>query len=101
MTDAITAILLLLLNGNSGEAYNICNDKESRSVYEIARLVAGKVANGKINVIVEPIEDMGYAPDVNMYLISDKLKMLGWEAAVDMEEAYKRLAECIEKSKRE
>lgn len=34
---------------------------------------------------------MGYAPDVLMYLNSDKLRMLGWNSKVDMAEAYRRM----------
>ena len=37
------------------------------------------------------LENMGYAPDVAMYLDSSKLRMLGWSAKVDMAEAYRRL----------
>ncbi|MGX8703769.1 MAG: NAD-dependent epimerase/dehydratase family protein, partial [bacterium] len=48
LTDAIAGILLLLSGGKKGEAYNICNDSETRSVYEIARLVAEQVAGGAI-----------------------------------------------------
>ena len=53
LSDAITAILLILIKGGSGEAYNICNDKETRSVKQIAHLVANYVACGKISVRIK------------------------------------------------
>lgn len=95
LTDAITGILTVLERGTKSEAYNICNDKETRSVREIADLVANEVADGSINVKIELKENMGYAPDVAMYLDSSKLRNLGWKAEVGMKEAYRRLAEYI------
>ena len=45
LTDAITAILTMLECGKAGQAYNICNDAETRSVKEIANLVAERRKN--------------------------------------------------------
>ncbi len=96
LSDAITGILTILMKGKAGEAYNICNDKETRSVYEIAELVAKAVAEDSIKVKVEiPDHDMGYAPEVHMYLNSDKLKQLGWHPEVDMKNAYQKLADYL------
>lgn len=95
LTDAITGILTILEKGKSGEAYNICNDKETVSVREIAELVCNDVAKGKIKVSIEKKDNMGYAPDVVMYLVSSKLQELGWSAEVGMAEAYMRLIEYL------
>ncbi|MDD6518593.1 MAG: NAD-dependent epimerase/dehydratase family protein [Oribacterium sp.] len=95
LTDAITGILTLLIKGDKGQAYNICNDTETRSVREIADLVASKVADGSISVRIEMKENMGYAPDVAMYLNSDKIKNLGWKTEVGMKAAYRRLCEYL------
>lgn len=95
LTDALKAILVLLNNGAAGEAYNVCNDGESRSVREIAELVCHEVAGDKINVRVEKKDNMGYAPDVALYLDSGKLRELGWQAEVGIAEAYRRLVEYI------
>ena len=95
LTDALTAILTLMQSGTPGEAYNVCNDRETRSVRDIAQLVAEQVAGGRIAVRVELRQNMGYAPDTAMYLCSDKLRALGWEPKVGMVEAYGRLCEYI------
>lgn len=95
LTDAITGILTVLIKGDKGQAFNICNDTETRSVREIADLVASKVAGGSINVRIEMKKNMGYAPDVAMYLNSDKIKSLGWKPEVEMKEAYRRLCEYL------
>lgn len=93
LTDAITGILTIAVYGKKAEAYNVCNDEETRTIYEIARLVADKVAKRKISVVIDipKQEDMGYAPDNTMRLDSTKIKELGWRADVGMEEGYRRL----------
>lgn len=98
LSDAIGAILLLLEKGKKGEAYNICNDKESRSVKEIADLVKNQIAKGKISVEMDINPNMGYAPDVEMYLDSSKIGTLGWIPKVNMINAYKRMIEYIDES---
>ena len=91
LSDAIEGILTILTKGIKGCAYNVCNDQETRSVREIAELVCSDVADGEIRVQIEIMDNMGYAPDVDMYLNSEKLRKLGWEAKVSMIDAYKRL----------
>lgn len=96
LVDALTGILTLLVKGTAGEAYNICNDKESRTVRQVADLVAGEVAKGRIGVKVAiPKNNPGYAPDVQMFLSSERLKALGWNPEISMVEAYRRLVEYV------
>ena len=97
ITDAISGILVILLKGKRGEAYNICNDIETRSVRETAQLVCDVVAGGKISVNIERKDDMGYAPTSRYYLVSSKLKELGWIPKVNLIDGYKRLIDyCME-----
>ena len=99
LSDAITGLLTIMLKGEAGQAYNVCNDKETRSVRSIAELVASEVSGGKIDVLIDiPEENMGYALDAALYLNSDKLRSLGWKAEVTMAEAYRRLIEYIRES---
>ena len=95
LTDAIKGILTVLEKGERGQAYNVCNDGETKSVREIAELVCHEVAGDKISVRIEKKDNMGYAPDVAMYLDSGKLMKLGWRAEVGITEAYKRLVEYL------
>ena len=95
LTDAISGILTILQKGEKGQAYNVCNDAETRSVLEIAELVCHEVAAHKIKVYIEKKKNMGYAPDVAMHLDSGKLRALGWNAEVGMAEAYRRLVEYL------
>lgn len=95
--DAIDGIFTILLMGSDGEAYNVCNDKESRTIYSIAELVSGKIANNNIEVKLDiPNKNIyGYPPTSLMRLNSDKLKALGWKANIDMETAYRNLIDYL------
>lgn len=92
--DAIIAIFILLIYGNSGEAYTIANEKSNIKIRDMAYMVADKIANGNIKVKFDiPKDSMqyGYAPDVKMKLNASKMRSLGWEPKVGLEEAYRRM----------
>lgn len=96
-SDCIRGLFTVLLKGASGEIYNICNDKETRSIREIAQLVAEKVADGSIKVLFDIPESniFGYAPDAVLKLSSQKIMKLGWNPKVNLEDAYHRLVRYI------
>lgn len=96
--DAVRGVLTILTKGENGKAYNICSDEESRTIAEIAHLVAEQVAEGKIDVVYDITESntFGYAPDAVMRLCSDRLRQLGWQPQVNMTDAYKRLLRYLE-----
>jgi UDP-glucuronate decarboxylase len=97
--DAIKGILLLLLKGENGQAYNISNEQAHMTIYQMAQLVAQRVAGGKISVVFDIPKDSstyGYAPKVKMKLCSDKIRALGWTPSFGLEEMYKRMIEAME-----
>jgi nucleoside-diphosphate-sugar epimerase len=93
-SDAALGLLLLLLKGKNGEAYNIANPDASMTIRETAESVANEVCGGKVKVVVDVPEDIqkrGYAPDVRHRLNADKLKALGWEPRYGLVDMYKRM----------
>lgn len=93
LSDAVTAIFKILLNGHPGEKYNIANCNTYCSIKEMAEMVADKCANKSIKVSIELNENkkFGYAPVLHMNLNTDKLEILGWKPNVDLYHMYKRL----------
>ena len=61
-------------------------------------MVCSDVARGGISVTYDLQNHMGYAPDVNMYLNSEKLRSLGWNVKVRMVDAYERLVRYLKES---
>ena len=92
--DAILAILLLLAKGQKGEAYNIANEESHITIRNMAEMVAGEIADHRIQVVIDIPNDsaaLGYAPPVRMWLDSSKMRALGWEPKVGLKEAYQRM----------
>ena len=94
--DAILALFILLIKGKTGETYNVSNEDNHMTIYEMARLVADDVALGKIQVKIEETnENLGYAPDVKLKLDASKMRALGWKPEMDQKHAYIRLIESM------
>jgi len=94
--DAIKGILLLLLKGENGETYNISNEETNMTIREMAELVAEKIAEGKVSVVTDIPESelmYGYAPKVRMKLSADKMRKLGWNPTVGLEQMYQKMIE--------
>ena len=99
--DAISAILIILLKGKNGEAYNVSNEESHTTIADMALLVAREIADNKIKVVFDIPETnvYGYASDTKMKLNSNKLKKLGWKPQVGLKESYIRLVGSMESSK--
>ena len=89
ISDAVSAILLLLERGGTGEAYNVANPSSYCSIRELAESLCA--AHPPSRVVVERAEGMGYAPACRLRLSAAKLEALGWRARVGLSEALERL----------
>lgn len=97
--DAVIGLLLLLAKGKKGNAYNIANEESHMTIGEMAHLVSKEIAKGQIEVVYDiPVNpnQMGYAPDVKLYLSSEKMNRLGWKANIGLQDSYQRLIEYME-----
>lgn len=89
-TDAVSAILYILLKGTSGEAYNVANEETYISARGMAEFLRNEF-NSNINVCVELNDNMGYAPVTKLRLSSSKLRKLGWSPYYGMHEIFNKL----------
>ena len=90
-SDAITAILMVLLKGKLGNIYTAANPQTFATIRETAEMVAEKIAEGKIKVDFDIAVPAEYAPNLNLNLNVDKLCSLGWKPTVGLEDAYRRM----------
>ncbi|GAB6884956.1 hypothetical protein B279_07525 [Streptococcus equinus ATCC 33317] len=98
ITDAVSAIISVLLDGEDGEIYTAANESTFCSIYEMALLVSEL---GKINVTIEEqdISQFGYASTLHMDLDTSKLRNLGWYPQISLKNAYQRMIKDMESQK--
>ena len=89
-TDAVSAILYILLKGTDGEAYNVANEDTYISARGMADYLKANF-NPDIEVRVELNDNMGYAPVTKQRLSSSKLYALGWRPRYGLREIFERL----------
>lgn len=89
--DALLAIFYLLIKGENGEAYNVANPETYISIRDMAEMLAESFGHGKSKVIINPQENMGYAPTTKLRLSTAKLQTLGWKPYYMLEEMFGRM----------
>lgn len=83
VSDAVKAMLFLLENGKSGEAYNVTND-EIYTLKEIAELVANIGSVPFEQIIQDEFKGKGYSKAQYALLDTKKIKDLGYHTDVNL-----------------
>ena len=84
--DHCSAIDLVLHEGTIGEAYNVGGDNDAPGI-EVARTILEQLK--KPEALIQFVKDRA-GHDLRYALDSNKMKVLGWTPAVDVEEAMNR-----------
>ena len=98
--DTIVGILKVLEKGISGEAYNISNTIDTISIKELANTIA-KYGNKKL-IIELPKDYLSQKINSNnkeIRINNEKLKKLGWDCKILIEEGIKRSLQIIKEKK--
>lgn len=90
VADAISGLLTIMLEGKSGEAYNISYDKSDITLKELASIIAEMYGKKVIFEIPDEIEKAGYSKATKAILDSTKLNHLGWNGKYNIKEGIKR-----------
>lgn len=93
VADCVSGLLTVLLNGTSGEAYNIANAASRVTVAEFAGIVAEK--SGRQCIYEQPTdaEKKELTPIEYAVLASDKLEHLGWNGRYDISAGIEHMLE--------
>lgn len=94
LTDAVSALLYIMLRGSSGEAYNAANPDSYISIINMAKMLKQEFAP-EIDVRKEVRADIPYAPETHLNLSTSKLESLGWKANVPLRDMFARLIESL------
>jgi len=99
LADATSGFFTVLLRGNSGEAYNVGNDKGEISIRKLADLLVGLFPEKKLSVKEQlQSDELGYlkskltrnCPDIS------KIGLLGWSPKTSIEEGFIRTIKSFE-----
>lgn len=90
ISDAVKALLLIMINGKTQEAYNVANEVEEIKVVDLAKMVAQMADT---NVVFEEQSDedkKGYLQIPRVSLNTEKLEALGWKPTVMLQDGILR-----------
>lgn len=90
-TDAISAMLYILLKGEDGTAYNVANEATYISIRQMAELVAKTFNPNHVHVVIEIQEGLGYSPTTKLRLDTQRIQTLGWTPYYNIKEMFHRL----------
>ena len=88
--DAVAAVLLVMLKGISGEAYNVSDRKSAITLADLAGILADIAGTKVIFELPDEVEKAGYSTATKAVLNATKLEKLGWRARVHMREGLRR-----------
>ena len=95
VSDAVAAMLYVMINGEVGVAYNISNEKCDVHLKDFAQMCAE--CNGKDVVFDLPTETemKGFSIAMQAILDNSKLKSIGFESTYNMKDAVNRTVEIL------
>ena len=90
VSDAVSGLLYILLNGDNGEAYNISDELSDITLKDLARTIADIVKTEVVFEIPNEEESAGYSKATKARLNGSKLKNLGWVSRYDIRSGLER-----------
>jgi nucleoside-diphosphate-sugar epimerase len=90
VSDAVSAILYVLMCGKNGEAYNVADASSDITLKELAEILANEAGTSVVYEIPTDNEKKGYSTATKALLDPAKINKLGWKPRYTMEEGLTR-----------
>lgn len=90
VTDAVAAMLHIMINGETGKAYNISNDKCNVHLKDFAAICASTARKKVVFDLPDEMERRGFSIASQAVLSNDYLTSLDFKALYDIETAISR-----------
>ena len=101
VTDAAAAVLLTLIKGEDGAAYNIADEHSIITLKDAATILA-KIAHSQVVYeLPNETEKSGYSMVMKSALDSGRLRALGWDARIHMKDGLECCVEILKKKIRQ
>lgn len=99
MSDAVSAMYKVLLDGTDGESYNMGNDVEFITVSDLAERLVSMFPEKELTVEYKERVDGGYVASNSIKTATvdlTKIRSIGWEPKVSIDEGFYRTVKAIE-----
>lgn len=93
--DCAMALLVMLLRGGAGEAYNIADPESAVSLRDFAETAAHSVGRNVVAGEFSEAELAGYSKVTKATMCMDKLTALGWRTEYHLAEGVARTVRCL------
>ena len=97
----MSGLMTVLLKGESGEAYNIADERSDIRLKDLAELIAENAGTQVVYEIPDAAEAAGYSRATKARLDGRKLQALGWQAAYDMKTGIGRTMQVLKEIREE
>lgn len=95
VTDAVLGILVVLLNGKNGEAYNISDESCDIKLKDMAKIIAEYVGTKVIFDLPDDVEKEGFSKVTKARMDNKKIIKIGWKCQNDIKKALIKTLEII------
>lgn len=89
VTDAVNAVLQIMLFGEKGQAYNVADKESDIELRELAAILAQIAGTEVVFELPEENERKGYSTATKAMLDAGRLEALGWSAQVHLPEGLR------------
>lgn len=83
--DAVLGILWVLLAGETGQAYNLAEERSDIKLKDLAKTAADHAGTRLVFDLPDETERQGYSTASKALLDAEKLRVLGWRAYYDID----------------
>lgn len=90
VADSVSGLLTILLNGESGEAYNIAEEHSDIMLKDLANVIACITKKNVVFELPDKVEAAGYSTATKAKLDGHKLQTLGWKPRYDIRSGIDR-----------
>lgn len=90
VSDSVSGLLMVLLKGECGEAYNIADESGDITLRDLAALIAAEAGRKVVFDLPNSVEAAGFSKATKARLDGAKLKTLGWYPINDIKSGVER-----------
>ena len=97
VADAVSGMLCTLLQGETGEAYNVADESLDISLANLAKTVANYAGKDVVFDLPDAVEKAGYSKATKAMLDSNKIKILGWKPVFTLTDGLEHTIDILRK----